>query len=75
MARIMISIDDELAEKARVAASDAGIRISVVAEDAIRLFVAESNVKTGKIAWPPLRGGKRPLTTKEINDAIEDGRE
>jgi len=69
MTRIMISVDDEVAKKARIAAAQHGTRISVVAEDALKVFIAESNVRSSKRKWPaPI--GKRTGTLEALVDAI-----
>jgi len=69
MVRIMISVDGEVAKQARIAAAQHGTRISAVAEDALKVFIAESNVRTSKRKWPaPI--GKRTGTVQALVAAI-----
>ena len=71
MTRIMISVDDEVARKARIAAAQRRTRISTVAENALKAFIAEANVGgSSRRKWPaPL--GKRTGTLKALLDAID----
>ena len=73
MARIMISVDDDVAKKARIAAAQQGTRISVVAEDALKVFIAEANVRSSQRKWPaPI--GKRTGTVRALVGAIDKDR-
>jgi hypothetical protein len=70
MTRIMISVDDEVARKARIAAAQRRIRISTVAENALRAFITESNVGARRRMWPaPI--GRRTGTVEALVDAID----
>lgn len=75
MARIAITIDDDLVRLARQASAKLEVSLSATAAVAFRELVAKADLKPTKIDWPEPVEGTRALTPKEICDAINEGRE
>ena len=75
MARLAVTIPDDLLKLARQAAVKADVPLSGVVELAIRHFVSTAGVGPSKIVWPRPIKSSRVLTSKELCDAINEGRE
>ena len=75
MARLAVTIPDDLLKLARQAAVKADVPLSGVVELAIRHFVSTAGVAPSKMVWPKPIKSSRVLTTKELCDAIDEGRE
>jgi hypothetical protein len=75
MARLAVTIPDDLLKLARQAAVKADVPLSAVVELAIRHFVSTAGVAPSKLVWPKPIKSSRVLTSKELCDAINEGRE
>ena len=75
MARLAVTVPDDLLKLARQASAKTDRSLSEVLELALRQFVSSAGVGSSKLVWPAPVSGKRTLTVKEICDAINEGRE
>jgi hypothetical protein len=75
MARLAITIPDDLLKLARQAAAKSEVPLSGVVELALRHFVSTAGVAPSKIVWPRPIKSTRVLTTAELCAAIDEGRE
>jgi hypothetical protein len=75
MARLAVTLPDELLKLARETSARTEVPLRGVVESAIRRFVSTACGGSSPLAWPPPVRGKRALTAQELCDAIAEGRE
>ena len=75
MARLAVTIPDDLLKLARQAAAKTDDPLSGVVELAIRHFVSTAGVASSKLVWPKPIKSNRVLSSEELCDAINEGRE
>ena len=75
MARLAVTLPDDLLKLARQASAKSERSLSGVVELAIRTFVSSAGLGPSRLVWPEPVKSKRVVTAKEVCGAINQGRD